>query len=170
MKVILDAHILISGIFFKGPPSKILDAWKKGVIRFVLSEDIIREYVRVAERISIQYEGIDIIRILELIVMNSEIHEPVDRDISICRDPSDEKFISCAIAGKTRVIISGDRHLLELNLTASAFPAACRGVSERIQMSFSIQIEDSPPLAAGSFNGYQNIEVISPAKFIQKYL
>jgi len=39
-----------------------------------------------------------------------------------------------------------------LNLTASAFPGACPGVSERIQMSFSLQIEDSPPLAAGSFN------------------
>ena len=38
-----------------------------------------------------------------------------------------------------------------MNLTASASPAACRGVSERIQMSFSLQIEDSPPLAAGSF-------------------
>jgi len=38
------------------------------------------------------------------------------------------------------------------NLTASAFPAACRGVSERIQTPFSLQIEDSPPLAAGSFN------------------
>jgi len=39
-----------------------------------------------------------------------------------------------------------------LNLSASAFPGVCPGVSERIQMSFSIQIEDSPPLAAGSFN------------------
>jgi len=38
-----------------------------------------------------------------------------------------------------------------LNLTASVFPAACRGVSERIQKSSSMQIEDSPPLAAGSF-------------------
>jgi hypothetical protein len=53
------------------------------------------------------------------------------------------------------------------NLTASAFPAACRGVSERISNVSSLQIEDSPqsgtklsdfytiegpPLAAGSFN------------------
>jgi len=32
-----------------------------------------------------------------------------------------------------------------LNLTASAFPAACPGVSERIPMSSFLQIEDSPP-------------------------
>jgi hypothetical protein len=56
-----------------------------------------------------------------------------------------------------------------MNLTASVFPAACRGVSERIPNVSSIQIEDSPPLAfnqkayyrlvprsgaAGSFNRF----------------
>ena len=38
-----------------------------------------------------------------------------------------------------------------LNLTASAFPAASRGVGERIQTNFTLQIEDSPPQVAGSF-------------------
>ena|GEM_PF-435023 len=39
-----------------------------------------------------------------------------------------------------------------MNLTAGAFPKACRGVSERIQMFSPLQIEESPPLAAGRFN------------------
>jgi len=47
-----------------------------------------------------------------------------------------------------------------MHLSASAFPAeqmagkpaACCGASERIEKSFSLQIEDSPPLAEGSFN------------------
>jgi polygalacturonase len=39
-----------------------------------------------------------------------------------------------------------------LNLTAGAFPAASRGASEGIPMSFHQQIEDSPPLAARGFN------------------
>ena len=42
--------------------------------------------------------------------------------------------------------------IMRLNLTARTFPLACRGVSERIQMSFAHQIEDSPLLATGSFN------------------
>jgi|GEM_PF-399093 len=37
-----------------------------------------------------------------------------------------------------------------MNLTVSAFPGACPGVSERIKM-YSLQIEDSHLLAAGSF-------------------
>ena len=48
----------------------------------------------------------------------------------------------------------------EVNLSASAFPAACRGVSERISDVSSLQIEDSPPLAAGSFNGSLRPELI----------
>ncbi|MBN1893033.1 hypothetical protein JW906_00990 [bacterium] len=39
-----------------------------------------------------------------------------------------------------------------LNLSASAFPAACRWMDEPIQMFFSLQNEDSPTIAAGSFN------------------
>ena len=40
-----------------------------------------------------------------------------------------------------------------MNPTVSAFPAACGGVSERHQNNiYSLRIEDSPQLAAESFN------------------
>ncbi len=51
-----------------------------------------------------------------------------------------------------------------MNLTASAFPAAYRGVNERISNVSSLQIEDSPPLSAGSLNPRfrnQNILILS---------
>jgi predicted nucleic acid-binding protein len=31
----------------------------------------------------------------------------------ICVDPDDDKFLACALASKTRLIISGDKHLLK---------------------------------------------------------
>ncbi|MBN1894978.1 tetratricopeptide repeat protein [bacterium] len=43
-----------------------------------------------------------------------------------------------------------------MNLTVRAFPAACRGVSRRIQTHFFLQIEDSPRLAAGIFNPFHH--------------
>lgn len=36
-------------------------------------------------------------------------------DPEVCKDSSDLKFIECALAGKTRIIVSGDKHLLGLN-------------------------------------------------------
>ncbi|MBL7135742.1 MAG: PIN domain-containing protein [Candidatus Marinimicrobia bacterium] len=34
---------------------------------------------------------------------------------SICVDPDDDKFIACALGGKCNVIISGDKHLLNIS-------------------------------------------------------
>ncbi|NIS78976.1 MAG: PIN domain-containing protein [Anaerolineales bacterium] len=33
----------------------------------------------------------------------------------VCDDPEDEKFIACALASKSEVIISGDRHLSKVS-------------------------------------------------------
>jgi predicted nucleic acid-binding protein len=33
----------------------------------------------------------------------------------ICADPDDDKFLACAIASAMPLIVSGDRHLLEVN-------------------------------------------------------
>ncbi|MGA2331733.1 MAG: hypothetical protein ABSG75_08230 [Syntrophales bacterium] len=46
----------------------------------------------------------------------------------------------------------GHRWSLPSNSVASAFPAACCGVSERMVNDYSLRIEDSPQLAAEIFN------------------
>ena len=46
MKVILDTNVLISGIFFSGPPHQILNAWRDGKIQLVISQEILKEYWR----------------------------------------------------------------------------------------------------------------------------
>jgi predicted nucleic acid-binding protein len=38
MKVILDTNVLVSGIFFKGPPYRIYQIWKKDQITIVISQ------------------------------------------------------------------------------------------------------------------------------------
>ena len=49
MRIVLDTNVLISGIFFSGPPYEILKAWREKRIQFVLSAEIFDEYIRVAE-------------------------------------------------------------------------------------------------------------------------
>ena len=49
MKIILDTNVFISGIFFTGPPSQILNAWKNSRLQIVLSQEILNEYQSVAE-------------------------------------------------------------------------------------------------------------------------
>lgn len=38
MKVILDTNVLVSGIFFKGPPYRIFQIWKKAQIDIVIRD------------------------------------------------------------------------------------------------------------------------------------
>ena len=114
MRIILDTNVFISGIFFSGPPSQILKAWKNQNLQIVLSKQILDEYQRVADELSSKYSQIDITPIIELITIHGEFIDIKGIDISICEDPDDDKFIECAIAGKCNIIVTGDIHLLKL--------------------------------------------------------
>ena len=115
MKIVLDTNVLVSGIFFSGPPYKILKAWQEGKFEIVVSEDILTEYQRVAEELSKQFPTIDIDPILELLTVHAEVISTHDFQVTICEDPDDNKFISCALASKSKVIVSGDKHLLKIS-------------------------------------------------------
>lgn len=55
MRVVLDTNVLVSGIFYSGPPAAILQAWKAGKISLVTSQAILSEYKRVLEELSVQF-------------------------------------------------------------------------------------------------------------------
>jgi predicted nucleic acid-binding protein len=47
MKAILDTNVLVSGVFWKGPPFEILNAWRKQRFELTISPAILEEYCRV---------------------------------------------------------------------------------------------------------------------------
>ena len=115
MRIVLDTNVFISGIFFSGPPSKILKAWKDNKIQIVLSKEILTEYQRVAEELSAKYSEIDIFPIIDLLTVYGEVVPTKDLSVSICEDPDDNKFIECAISSNCKLIVSGDKHLLNIS-------------------------------------------------------
>ena len=115
MRIVLDTNVFISGIFFSGPPSHILKAWKARKLQVVLSKEILAEYQRVGEALSAKYSEIDIVPIIDLLTIYSEVVETKDISVSICEDPDDNKFIECAIASNCKLIVSGDKHLLNVS-------------------------------------------------------
>lgn len=60
MRVVLDTNVLISGIFFSGPPFKILEAWRDRRLALVVSPEILEEYYRVGENLGSRYSDVDI--------------------------------------------------------------------------------------------------------------
>jgi len=114
MKTVLDTNVFISGIFFAGPPSQILKAWRNQSLQIVLSRQILDEYQRVAATLSSKFPTIDILPIIELVTIYGQFVDTQDFNISVCEDPEDDKFLECALAGRCKIIISGDKHLLKL--------------------------------------------------------
>jgi putative PIN family toxin of toxin-antitoxin system len=115
MRIVLDTNVLMSGIFFAGPPCEILQSWRQSKIKIVLSAPILSEYQRVAERLSARYPSVDIDPIIRLLAIFGELVDASGISETICNDRDDNKFIECAIAGQCKLIVSGDKHLLNLS-------------------------------------------------------
>jgi len=114
MKIVFDTNVFISGIFFSGPPSIILQAWRDLKIQIILSEEILEEYQRVAEELSSKYPAVDIDQIIELLTIYGEVFETEGISVTVCEDSDDNKFIECAIASNSKLIVSGDKNLLNI--------------------------------------------------------
>lgn len=115
MKVILDTNVFISGVFFTGPPFRILEAWRDGKIKLVISSEILEEYKRVGKDLAEQFPVVDLKPILQMIVNKAEMFQTKKLSKQVCDDPHDDKFLACALASKTKTIISGDKHLLKVS-------------------------------------------------------
>lgn len=115
MRIILDTNVFVSGVFFTGPPYRILEAWRNGKLQLVVSQEILEEYQRVGETLAEQFPGVNLRPILDLITTNAEIFPNQVLQESVCEDADDDKFIACALASRCKLIVSGDIHLLKVS-------------------------------------------------------
>ena len=114
-RIVVDTNVLISAVFFKGKPDVILESWRTGSLEIVLSKEILHEYSEVLKRLSEKYPTIETSGILSVFATGCRILEPESIGKQICDDPDDDKFLAAAIGGEAETIISGDKHLLDVN-------------------------------------------------------
>lgn len=115
MRIVLDTNVFVSGVFFSGPPYQILKAWKNQKLQIVISLEILDEYYRIGEELSVQFPETDLNPAIELVATKAELIEGAMLHESVCDDPDDDKFFACAIAGGANIIVSGDKHLLKMS-------------------------------------------------------
>jgi putative PIN family toxin of toxin-antitoxin system len=83
--------------------------------KLIISPDILDEYSRVGHILANKYPGVDIGPIIDLITIHSELYIPQPLTAPVSRDPDDDKFISLAIVAHCKIIVSGDKDLLDIN-------------------------------------------------------
>jgi putative PIN family toxin of toxin-antitoxin system len=115
VRVVLDTNVLVSALLFTGALSGLVPLWQNGAITVLLSRAILDEYLRVLSYPKFQLSEEEITAIVEEeILPYFEVVQPRKRLRVARRDPSDDKFLECALAGKAEVIVSGDGDLLGL--------------------------------------------------------
>ncbi|HSG05698.1 MAG TPA: putative toxin-antitoxin system toxin component, PIN family [Nitrospiria bacterium] len=111
MRVVFDSNILVAAALFPGgradaAGTKILD----GVDNLLISRPIIREVLSVlATKFSRDKEELS--RVAVVLGEMGEMVEPLHR-LSVFRDEPDNRILECAVEGKAKVIVTGDKAML----------------------------------------------------------
>ena len=120
VRAVIDTNLFISGLFAgKGYSSQLQDLWVSGAFELAVSEKILKEIENtllkphIHKRLFLEDgEEASIISLIreKAFVVTADLYQ-TDK---IKADPSDNKFLACALEVKADYIVSGDNHLLEL--------------------------------------------------------
>jgi len=114
LRVTVDTNILVSATINNGNPYKILKIAKEGKIILVISLDILKEFKDVISRPRFGFSNSQIESAIKHIIAVSEIVVPNTKISFVKADPDDNKILEAAVSGESEFIVSGDRHLLDL--------------------------------------------------------
>jgi len=113
LRVVLDTSTVVSGVI-GGISTEVLDLLKEGVFEALVSEEIFREYTEVLNRPKFGFPRWVINDILGFLRAEGIWVFPRRKFSVIKEDPDDNKFLEAALEGKADYILSGDKHLLNL--------------------------------------------------------
>lgn len=71
------------------------------------------EYQRVGEILAQDHPGIDLAKMLGFVFQNAVMYKAPMLPEQVSEDPDDEKFLACALASGSKLIISGDETTLK---------------------------------------------------------
>ena len=119
LRAVIDTNLFISGLFAKDSLSaQLQDLWIKQDFELVTSVEIIKEISRVLSypRIQKRFKPTEdnIRRFFRLIFRKAIISEDIYHTDKIADDPTDNKFLACALEKRADYIVSRDPHLRNL--------------------------------------------------------
>jgi putative PIN family toxin of toxin-antitoxin system len=111
-RVVLDTNIYVSALRYGGKPKQVLDLALNGSLRLLISAPLKLELERVL-RDKFDITARKIAESAELLWSDAEWIVPAYH-LNLCLDESDNRVLECALEGKAGYIVTGDRHLLNL--------------------------------------------------------
>ena len=115
MRVVIDTNVFVSAVFFGGVPGKILDMWRDGKIELLLTPGILAEYEDIVHRLHARYPAVDPEPIVSLVIRRGVFVADDELARPVSTDKDDDKFLAAAVAGRSKFVVSGDKHLLDVS-------------------------------------------------------
>ena len=121
IRIVLDANQFVSALLKpRSNPAQIISLIREDKVKLLMSEEIISEisnvllYSKILKRHGKTPEYIaGFIRKLRVVSVMTNVGLTID---AIEDDPSDNKYLECAVEGGADFIISGDSHLKDLKV------------------------------------------------------
>ena len=113
MKVVIDTNVFVSS-FLGGKPRQVTNGWLDENFSLCLSADILNEYLRVFDELDMldKNETQDVIQLLE--GQYNLLFTRSSPNLEISDDPTDDKFLECAVELNANHLVTGDSDLLDL--------------------------------------------------------
>jgi putative PIN family toxin of toxin-antitoxin system len=118
VRAVIDTNVLVSGLFWRGPPHALIEQVRTGALTLVSSPALLAELAEVIARAkfrtTLALSNTNPERMLAEVRLLAEIIDPPPFATPVSRDPDDDAVLALAVAAQSDLIVSGDRDLLVL--------------------------------------------------------
>jgi uncharacterized protein len=118
VRVVLDTNVVASGLLWGGVPRQLLQATREKKLQLYTSTTLLLELTDILGRAKFAHKltaaQLSIDQIVERYALLTTVVHPLAILPTVLDDPDDDQVLACAMAAKAELIVSGDRHLLDL--------------------------------------------------------
>jgi putative PIN family toxin of toxin-antitoxin system len=119
VRIVLDSNVVFSALLWRGTPYRLLEAIRQQPsVQLCSSSTLLEELAEILARPAASKRlasiGKSVHNVLADYLDVIERVEPTAVPRAIFADPDDDHVLAAALAGRADLIVSGDRHLLDL--------------------------------------------------------
>lgn len=112
--VVIDTNVWISGLFWHGTPTAVVDQIEAEEITPCFSFETFREWEEKVLHIAEKLHRLPVYIKYRRLIVHSALFIESTEHVTVCRDPKDNQFLDVALASSAPFLITGDKDLLSL--------------------------------------------------------
>lgn len=118
MRAVLDTNVVVSALLWGGTPDRLIQAAIDGALELATSPALVEELREVLARPSLasrlMQQRLRAEQAVSLYARLATQVSPLAIEAIVAADPDDDHVLACAIAARAELVVSGDRHLIDL--------------------------------------------------------